>query len=253
MKSLSNKVYKNYQINMGVPFQVKLPLSLQTIKQTSLSEVDEKEEEKDTAQLAEETLAKAREDADLIVREAQLEAQRILEKAKAEAEESRRLVLEEAQNNGYLHGEQEAKDQYRQMVEEAEAIRESASVECAEVLSSIEEAAVDVILEIAKTVIGRDTKVNRDSILYIVKQGFEKCSNREGTLIRLSSEDYEYLLDNREKLSEMCGGADDLTLKKDPSLEMGGCIIETSFGSVDAGADTKLKKIRKKFRNTAAG
>ena len=248
---MSNRVFKNYQVNIGTPFQVRLPMNLHNIKTVNLPEFVREDEGEKPEELAGQILAKAKEDADLMLREAQLEALRIMEKAEREAEEKKRLVLENAEKSGYEQGVKVGQNQYEQLIAEAEEIRQSARVECNEVLASIEADAVDVILEIAKTVVGREIHQQSDSILYIVKQGFEKCSNNEGSVIRLSSEDYEYLLENREELSELSGGIDDFVIKRDSTQEKGGCVIETSFGNVDAGVHTKLRKIGEAFRNTA--
>jgi len=43
------------------------------------------------------------------------------------------------------------------------------------------------------------------------------------------------------------GGIGQLEIVKDQALKLGALILETPYGSVDAGMDTKLKKIEEAF------
>jgi flagellar assembly protein FliH len=55
-------------------------------------------------------------------------------------------------------------------------------------------------------------------------------------------------MENRERLTEGVKNIRDLVIKKDNSLQRGGCIVETGFGSVDSGIETQLKAVEDAFR-----
>jgi flagellar assembly protein FliH len=242
---LYNKVFKNYQINLGTPFQVKAAVNLQASKIKSKENKACKEPK--VKETPEDIMGEAKNQADLIINEAELEAQRIVEKAYKKAEELKIDVEREARQKGYDQGFKGMQAQYEEIIREAEAIRENAKTEYNEVLSGMESDIVSLIFEVAKKVIGRELSENRDAILSIVRQAVEKCSDRNNLVLKVSAEDYDFLLDNREKLISMVGDASEFDVKKDSSVKAGSCVIETSFGTLDGGVGTKIRKIEESF------
>ena len=249
------KVFKNHQVNMGMPFQVKNPINYDALKkiteseeQTIDKELSEEEVEKQGEEKAEEIIAQAKEEAELILQEAHLEAQRLIENAQMEIEELKRVTEEEARNRGYEDGVNEAKQQHEDLIKEAEFIRQHAQSEYDEVLQSIEGDAVNMVLDIARKVIGTEISQNKESVLHLVKQAFDSCSNKENLVLRVSDFEYEFLLENKENLLSLLEGVSDIEIKKDTSLKEGACIVETPFGTVDAGVQTKYEKIEEAFK-----
>lgn len=243
MKSLYNKVFKNYQVNLGMPFQVKLPLNMQTVQKAVHNE-----EIAASADTPENAMARAREEAALIIREAELESARMIEDILAEANEKVIEISEEARKEGYESGLGEGRKQYENLIREAEAIKENAKAEYQEILTGIEQDAVHMILEIAKKVIGEEVRLNKENLLNLVKEAFERCANRDMIILKVSSEDFDYLNENKENLLCLVEGIGELELKKDFSLKSGACVVETSFGNLDAGVQTKLRKIEEAFK-----
>lgn len=254
MKSLyNNKVFKNYQVNLGIPFQVKTPaVNFETIKKAESFIPTEMEEElpldAKTGEEPELLLQKAREEADLIIKEAHYEALRIIEKTEAEAGESKLQIEEQAREAGYMEGVEEARRQYEGLVQEAAATLEQARMEYRAILESVEADAVNVILDIARKVISDELSTGKEHIMSMVRQAFEKCANRDSLVLRVSPQDYEYLDGNRDELLSMVEGIGELELKRDSSLKVGACIVETPYGSIDAGVETRMRKIEEAFR-----
>lgn len=244
----NNKVLKNHQINVGMPFQVLNPRTycppVVTIKK---EEEQPEEDEVDYKALGEEIVNKAKTEADLIIKEALLEAKDILSKANFEIEELKNKVISESKEEGYREGLAQAKQEYEQLIEEAKEIKEQAGVEYKKVLDSIESDAVNTILEIAKKVISQELNC-KQNILLLVRDAFEKCSKDSKAVLRLSEHDYNYVNDNKDELFSMLERSEETEIKKDLSLKEGGCIIDTSLGSIDASADTKFEKIESDLR-----
>ena len=241
-----NKIFKNNQVNLGTPFQVKIPINFHTIKT-----VEKPEELEEIAEAVEDPcdlLARAKEEAELILKEAELEAARVIEKAEFEASERKAAIEGEAWQKGYDDGLQAAKGEYEALLQEAESIREQAKTEYNEVLAGIECDAVDMVLEISRKVIGDEIEINKDSVLSLIKHAFERCGCKEGIILKVSADDYDYIVENREKILAVSEGIGDFETKKDLSLKSGDCIVETSFGTIDAGMRTKLKKIEEAFK-----
>jgi len=256
---LSNRVFKNHQINLGMPFQIKAPLNFQTIKTIDVFEQNEEFESLEIENTdvpvendVEEIIRRAKLEASMIVKEAQFEALRIVEAAENESTEIRTNTETEARENGYNDGYADAKKQIEEALKDAEFIKEQAKTEYGEILSGIESEAVSLIMDIAENVIGQQLKLNKENILHLVKQAFEKSANKDSVVLKVSREDYEYIESNKENLLAMVEGIGELNIQCDNSLKTGGCLVETTFGSIDASAQTKLKKIEEAF-NIAVG
>lgn len=246
MKSLYNKVYKNYQVNVGVPFQVKIPHNIRQVPLTPVGGNHETDGGSVAMPDSEDILAAAKEEADLILREAQLEAERIIEDTKQELESLRAVIEEEARKEGYEEGIAQARKQYEDLIKEAEIIKEHAKTEYGEALAGMESNILEMILDISRKVIGLELSASKEAMLEMVKQAFEKCTKSEGITVRVSPEDAVYLEEHKEHLH--VSGISEFIIKADSSMKPGDCIIDTSFGSLDAGVETKLRKIEEAFR-----
>jgi len=245
---LYSKVYKNYQINVGMPFHIKAPVVFQNTESTETLPIDNSAETEIISEESTEKYLKAKqEQADAIIREARLEAERIIEQAQRESEIKRNAVLEEARKEGYEKGYSEGKKQYEDLIEEAKKTKENALLEYQHTLESMESDIVNMVLDIAKKVIGNEIKTNRRFILELVREAFDRCTNKEKITLKVSSEDYDYVIENKSEILSTVEGIGDFDVKEDPSMNLGSCIVETPFGSVDAGVDTKIAKIEEMF------
>jgi len=250
---LYNKIYKNYQINLGVPFQVNQSLNFQTIKRVDAGNKEDDRElyikPQEDVETREQILKSAREEAEMIIKEANYEAERMISEIQNEAIENANAIIEEARQKGFEEGYSEVKKQYEDLLQEAEFIKEHARVEYKEVLESIESDAVNVVLDIARKVLGMEISTNKEVVLGLIKQAFEKCSSKENVVLKVSNEDFDYVCDNKDIILGKIDGIGELDVKKDSSLRAGGCIVETAYGTIDASMETKFKKIEDAFRD----
>ena len=241
-----SRVFKNNQINLGMPFQINTPINFNNIKRVATYLF---EQETEPVESADDLLQKAREEYDAIIREASIEALKIIEETEKELEGKKAQILEETMQRGYEEGLSTAQKHYEDLLLEAEIIRENAKVEYKTVLDNIEKDTVNVIINIAKKVIHEEILFNRENILLLVRQAFEKCSNKDNAVLKISSEDYDYICQNKEKLLSMIDSVGELEIKKDMSLKPGSCIVDTPFGSIDNSVQTKIDKIEQSFKS----
>jgi len=250
----SNKVFKHNQVNVGIPFLIKSPVTYQPpVLRTGNPgvKVDPSGHQDipkvDYRAAGEEILNKARTEADYIIKEALLEAKDIMSKASEEIQELRDKALRQAGEEGYEAGIAKAGEEYEGLLREAKEIKEQAGMEYKQVLDSLEADAVNTILDIARKVISRELQC-RENILLLVREAFEKCAKDHKAVLKLSEQDFDYVNENKEELLSLLQRSEEVELKKDLSLKEGGCIIETPFGSIDASAQTRLKKIEDDFK-----
>lgn len=248
MKSLYSKIVKNNQVTYGIPFQINIPLSLRNNQEPETeAEAEAMENAEESVPKPEELLEKARQEGELIIKEAELEADRLLGEARMEAEENAQKVQEEAWQKGYAEGMEAARQQNESVLAEAEEIRKSAAEEHDGIMAGLEAEAVELVLDIARKAVAGELATNRGVILQLVKEALSNCSDKNGAVLRASPADCDYIEENRDQLLAEVEGADSLEVKRDSTLKPGGCIVETSFGSIDAGVDTRLGKIEEAF------
>lgn len=244
MRLLYNRILKNRQVNVGNPYEISFAY------RQDIEDVREALEEQACAVLnddPEELLNEAREEAErqagIIIEEARERAEKLLE----EAEGKSLIIKEEARKAGFEEGLSKGKKQYEALLEEAQDVKRKAEADYLQLLGNVEADAIRMIMDIAKKVISHEMEVNSENVLLLVKQAFQKCTNAESAILKVSAEDYDYVSENRDKLVSMLGGVEELEIRKDFSLTRGACIVETAFGTVDAGIETKFGKIEEAF------
>jgi len=249
----NNKIFKNNQVNVGMPFQIRTPITYQPpIRKSNLNfklDLNQSDEldNLDYKVIGEEIVYKSKTEADLIIKEALLEAKEIMSQATMDIEQIRNQTLAEAKIDGYNEGSSQAKQEYQQLLDEAQDIKEQAGAEYKKMLDSLEADAVNTILEISRKVISQELKC-KENVLLLVKDAFEKCSKDRKAVLKLCEQDYEYINENKDEFISMLERSEEIEIKKDLSLKEGGCVIDTPYGSIDASANTKLDKIENDFK-----
>jgi len=236
-----SNVYKKYQVNMGNPYPVKP-------KKTAPAMVN-REVEVTAAEPQEDLLESTRQQAEQILQKAMREADALLNEAQDKIALHMQEVEQKAKEEGYRNGERLAQKHYQNLIQEAEAIRKQSEEIYQNTVYSLEGQMVDTILEIGRKVIGIEITQNREVILSLIRKTLLATSPSGEIIITVSPEDYDTVMENKERLTEGVKNIRDLVVKKDKSLQRGGCIVETGFGSVDSSVETQLKAIEDTFRD----
>ncbi len=251
-----NKIFKSDQVNVGGPVQIRVPVNFQTMKMAYKTNVkyesgnleqEVTEIEETNSGSYEEIIESAKIESEDLIKAAEIQAQKIIEDAEDETCERIKALEDEARQKGFEKGYEEAKSMYEHLLSEAESIREHAKVEYSEGIAGIEKDAIELIMDITRRVIREEITLNKEHIVNIVGEAIGKSSNRDNITVRVSSQDYDYVLDNKDKLLSMAEGIGEIDIKKDAALKPGDCLVETSYGSIDAGVETKLRKIEEAF------
>lgn len=183
-----------------------------------------------------------------ILQKAREEAKKIIDEAKVFIEEEREIVLEQAKKNGFEEGYNQAMRHCEDILQEVGMMKQRALEDYKIFLQNVENELVSIIIDVTKKVIASELDLNKEKILHMIKSAFDTCLQKDHVILKVSKNDYEYIVDSKNKLLAMVRGIGEIEIKVDHSLEQGGCILETPYGSVDASINTKLKEIEKVFR-----
>ncbi len=107
---------------------------------------------------------------------------------------------------------------------------------------------VELAFKIAEKILGREVSLKRDVVLSIIEKAIKEVRDKSHITIYVSPIDEPTVLEYKDKLLEGIEG--EVKILPDPSVSAGGCIIQTSFGRIDALIETQLKEIRKKITGT---
>lgn len=183
-------------------------------------------------------IIRARGDTEGPARRTRARGPRILRAARLRAEEEARQVLASAH--------EEAEQIRRRATEEGQA--ESARVLMQmrqELLQQLEESRqklTRLALMIAEKLLGEELKLNPERVAGIVEEVLRKTIAAKQVVVRVNTEDLtavEAALPRLRALIE----ADAMVIQPDPTIERGGCIIESDTGQLDGQIKTQLKAV----------
>lgn len=240
-----SKVYKSENVAMGAPRSI-VNAFQQGIKQAP-EEAPAEINPEDIEATANNIIEDAKEMYLKIIEEANAEARTIVTAAEDEALRLHAEARESGYKEGYEAGYLEIRREAQSMLEEAVGIREQLDSRKDEIYKEAEEQILQLVLDISTKVIGDEITQNKESILSLVNQALQKCAFKKQLVLRVSSQDYEFINENRERICTLVEGISDLELVSDLSLAAGSCIVETPAGEINSSIDVQIREIERIF------
>lgn len=159
-----------------------------------------------------------------------------------EQEAQRSRVAEEARREGYARGEADAAAAQRERLAALERVLASLQQEFAGQIEGLEDVMVAIAFEAVCKIVG-DAMHGVDGVRAVVRAVMAKVRDGEQLVLHLSPQDYKLLREERERLF---GAGEDgrHALAPDHRVVLGGCLIETSGGTIDGRLETQMQKLR---------
>lgn len=175
-------------------------------------------------------------------REAAQEAERLKERA---AEEGKQQGHAAGLRQGLDDAKRQMAEQVKQTADSCNAIVAAAEQDARRILQEAEPKIIELVLTISRKIIKDEVEERPAVVLELVRGALERVRDQNQIIIHVSPDDYDFILQSRRQLQAVVGAEQTLTLTADAVLAKGGCLIETSFGTVEAGIDTQLESIRR--------
>lgn len=183
---------------------------------------------------------------------AELKAQAAREAAQF-AEQLKAQAAEQGRQEGHAAGlRQGLDDAKRQMAEQLQQTSDrcntmlvAAEQEARQLLQEAEPKIIELVLAISRKIIIDEVEERPAVVLGLVRNALERVRDQNQIIIHVSPDDYQFILQSSRTLQSVVGAEQSLTVTADAVLSKGGCLIETSFGTVEAGIDTQLESIRR--------
>lgn len=172
---------------------------------------------------------------------ARLQIEQEVAQARVQLEQEAAALRAAAERDGYAKGMEKGELAARQAVAEQIERLESIAAGLVEArhsaLSDAEEAIVEVVHTAICRIIG-EVATSRSAVSGMVNQVLEAYKEHNRLVVRLHPQDMDLLQQTRET-----AGAHEATWRPDPSIKLGGCIVESGTGFLDARIETQLARL----------
>lgn len=213
--------------------------------------------------MVEDLMASAHAEIAIIIAQANAKAENCLREASQEVEMIKQRAYEEGhqqgQEQGYqeglVKGRQAGQDELQLVINQGIAKTQqmllATDKDAKQMMKDAERQIIDIALAVARKILAYEIAENPMVVLPLVKAALEKVSDQEEIVIRVSSEDFEAVLLAKKELQNMVGREHALKITPDRTIESGSCVIDTSYGTVDARVDTQFSTIKKVLEDLA--
>ena len=151
--------------------------------------------------------------------------------------------FETGKTEGFQAGSTEALTHYQA---DSAALLAAINTLSSEKTNLVENAQADLIAlasKIARRLLACELTLNPAVITHIVSEALAKITDKSTVIIRVHPDNLPPLQADQATLKELMPDIQTLQLDSDPTIEPGGCMIETSLGYIDATVATKLKSL----------
>lgn len=173
------------------------------------------------------------------------EIEHLLEKAKKEAE----IIKKKAYEEGFIRGKNEGLELEKKRLSEIvhNLINGLSEINYLKekMVEQLEKNMIILIKEISKKVILNETFTNKEIVKNLIKQALQQLIDKTHVDIKVSPQDFEYLLKFKKKFLEEVEGLKHINIIKEKKVKPGGFIIETDAEILDGRIEKRLENIFK--------
>ncbi len=120
------------------------------------------------------------------------------------------------------------------------------------VLRDAEDDLLLLTMTICRKVIAREVAQDRRTVVRLIRAALNNLHEQDDLIIRVHPDDHALLTtsQNQAVQAELTGIS--FSLKPDPTVEIGSCLIETERGTVDAGFEAQLDEVYRRLLEVRA-
>ena len=220
---------------------------------------------------AQEDLLKINAQATNILEEAKQKADKLLQQARSELDSTRHQIENElhkweqekkelialAKDEGYSFGLKEGNlaglNQYQDLLREARNIIDASKNEYQSLIESSEETILELGVKVAERILGKQLEEHKEDFLHLVNRARKEASEYTQIQIFVHPLQYEFVISQKDELVSLVNKETTLYIYPNEDLTELGCMIESSFGRIDASVDSQLLEIRNKLLTMLEG
>jgi flagellar biosynthesis/type III secretory pathway protein FliH len=156
-------------------------------------------------------------------------------------------LLQESCDRGFAEGRKEAEESFSEVCRTlTEAIGAVGSLR-ERIIRGCEADLLRLAMMVAKQIVRREISQDRKILAQFISEATAGIAEHTDISICFNPEDYRAVTANRQLYLEGIGDKMQITIKPDESVSVGGCVVETQTGLVDARVETQLAEIFKRL------
>lgn len=172
----------------------------------------------------------------------------------ARLKEEATTARDQAARDGYAHGvakgTAEGLAAFQARLKRADALIETLQARFIEEISSLEDMGVGIAHAAVCRLLG-ERLATPDGVRAVVGQVIAEVKGQERLVVRLSPPDYELAVQGG-LVSQLASRQEKVEVVADERVGLGGCTIDTSYGSLDGRLETQLRQLSEALLSTRA-
>lgn len=239
------KIYKAEKVNLGEPKPIK-HANIKLI--SSMGDKRElKKEDKSRNEMADDIIEQAKLLYADIINEANNEAIKLIEVANKDIEKKKKEEFNRAYKEGLESGYKDGKEKANSIIEQAITIKDFLEKRKEEIFKESEKEIIHLVIDSVKKLVGQELSLNNEIIISLIKKALEKSTYKNSISIRVSTEDYIYVLNNKDLIKSLVEGVSDIDIIEDKFLKKGDCILDTPGGQINTSIQLQIKELEAAF------
>ncbi|MEJ8776925.1 flagellar assembly protein FliH [Pseudogracilibacillus sp. ICA-222130] len=158
-------------------------------------------------------------------------------------------VFEQAKQQGYkegyIDGENEAKNEYQTYLDEANDIVRKSEQDYIATIEKCSTTIIQLAMHVAEKIIDNEIQTGEHVMKGIVEKAVQHVKDTSTISIYVHPTHYASLHAQKDELEQLLNEDEMLYLYVDSNLQENDCMIRHPFGQIDAGVDTQLKQIKR--------
>ena len=201
----------------------------------------------------EQMIAAAREEADRVLKAAEDEAFRQIKakteeatRERAEEERAKKIeadAFERGREEGREEGIQVGRTESERLIQRFHVILSKAIERRNEIIEESEQQVIGLVLSIAKKVIKVISENQKNVVVNNIVQSLQRLQQKSDVIVRVNLSDLAITSQHKEDILRVAERVSSITIAEDTTVDVGGCIIETDFGEIDARIASQLREI----------
>jgi flagellar assembly protein FliH len=189
----------------------------------------------------------AQDDATRIVADAEKQAAELLASAQAKMDTQLKEGYGEGFKKGQEAGFKEGNLEAQRLTDRLHTIIERMMDKRQEILAETEQQIVDLVLLMTRKIVKVISENQRNIVVSNVVQALRKVKGRGDVTIRVNLNDVAMTTQHVKDFLAAAENVKNITVVEDSTVDRGGCVIETDFGSIDAKIVSQLNEIEQKI------
>lgn len=183
-----------------------------------------------------------------VVEEAREEARIIIEEANTQAEQLRKQAYQEGSKKGYDSGYAQAVADLENEKAKLQEEKRHFMQEYQKQLNEMEPMLVDAISTVVQEVFKIKFEDNRNLIVHLIRNTLGHIESSKEYYVKVSKSDYPYVMKYKEVIEKSVSKAAAIEVMEDGTLGKNQCLIETDGGVFDCSLDVQMDNLIKTLK-----